>query len=188
MNKKVLWITRTALLLALVIVAQFIGKMLPAGAVVLGPMSVNQLITGSLVNMVLAIAVLTVGVLSAVTVGVLSSVLATLIGVGPIFPIITPAIAAGNIIIATVIWAVIKLGKKPDSKAMQLLGIIAGAALKCAFLWVTVPALFRFIPEIKEKQAQTLSIMFSYPQLITGIIGGLLALAVYPALKKALSK
>ena len=39
--------------IALIIVAQLLGKLFPAGAVIVGPFSVNQLITGSLVNCVL---------------------------------------------------------------------------------------------------------------------------------------
>ena len=44
------WITRTALGVALVVVAQLLGKVIPAGAVIAGPFSVTQLVTGSLVN------------------------------------------------------------------------------------------------------------------------------------------
>ena len=44
------WVTRTALGVALVVVAQLLGKVIPAGAVIAGPFSVTQLVTGSLVN------------------------------------------------------------------------------------------------------------------------------------------
>ena len=47
------FLARTAIGVALVILAQLIGKMLPAGAVIAGPFSLTQLITGSLVNCVL---------------------------------------------------------------------------------------------------------------------------------------
>ena len=47
------WITRTALGVALVVVAQLLGKVIPAGAAIAGPFSVTQLVTGSLVNCVL---------------------------------------------------------------------------------------------------------------------------------------
>lgn len=45
-DEKVKWITRTALCTALVLLAQIVGRMLPAGAVIAGPFSINQLVTG----------------------------------------------------------------------------------------------------------------------------------------------
>ncbi len=183
MNTKT--ITRTGLAVALVIVAQFIGKMVPAGAVIFGPFSTNQLITGSLVNLILIVSGAAIGLWPGVTVGVLSAILATLLGVGPIFPLITPAIAVGNALIVLVTWLFFRKSAKPGYTATNLAGVVSGAAVKCAFLWITVPMLFQFIPEIKPPQIAALSIMFSWPQAITGVVGGLLALAVLPALKKA---
>ena len=90
------WITRTALGVALVVVAQLLGKVIPAGAVIAGPFSVTQLVTGSLVNCVLFVFTATTGIWSGVAIGILSSVLATLIGIGPAIPAVTPVIACGN--------------------------------------------------------------------------------------------
>ena len=80
------WVTRTALGVALVVVAQLLGKVIPAGAVITGPFSVTQLVTGSLVNCVLFVFTATTGIWSGVAIGILSSVLATLIGIGPAVP------------------------------------------------------------------------------------------------------
>ena len=83
-DHKIKWITRTALCTALVLLAQMIGKLLPAGAVIAGPFSLNQLITGSLVNLVLILAAASAGVWSGVTCGVISSILAALLGMTPV--------------------------------------------------------------------------------------------------------
>ncbi len=181
MNTSTKTLTRTGLAVALIVAAQFIGKLLPAGAVLFGPFSVNQLVTGSLVNLILILSALVIGLWPAAAVGVLSSILASIIGVGPIFPIITPAIAVGNCIIVA---AAAFLSKKDG--VLKLPAVAVGAAAKCAFLWATVPFLFRFIPEIKPPQAQMLSVMFSWPQFITAAVGGVLAMLIVPALKKAL--
>ena len=69
------WVTRTALGVALVVVAQLLGKVIPAGAVIAGPFSVTQLVTGSLVNCVLFVFTATTGIWSGVAIGILSSVL-----------------------------------------------------------------------------------------------------------------
>lgn len=183
------WVTRTGLLLALIVVAQVIGKMIPPMAVIFGPFNVSQLITGSLVNLILIISTVTVGLWSGIAVGVLSSILATLLGIGPIFPIITPAIATGNVILVIIIHFFFKAASaKQNGKPIQIGGIVTAAIVKCGFLWVTVPALFQLIPEIKPPQAKMLTIMFSWPQGVTAIVGGILALLVLPAVKKALDR
>lgn len=190
-NKSTLWIARTGLMLALLVVAQFIGsKLIPAGAVVLGPMSITQLITGSLVNMILILTAAVVGLWSGVAVGVLSAVLALVLGIQG-QAIITPAVALGNVVIVLVTWVFFSLAAKKDQKPYGVLGIagiVVGAAAKCVFLWLSVPALLTLVPEIKPQVAEKLSMMFSYPQFVTALIGGALALAVIPAVKKVASK
>lgn len=190
-NKSTLWIARTGLMLALLVVAQFIGsKLIPAGAVVLGPMSITQLITGSLVNMILILTAAVVGLWSGVAVGVLSAVLALVLGIQG-QAIITPAVALGNVVIVLVTWVFFSLAAKKGQKPFGVLGIagiVVGAAAKCVFLWLSVPALLTLVPEIKPQVAEKLSMMFSYPQFVTALIGGALALAVIPAVKKVASK
>ena len=62
MRKKVLWITETAVMLALLVTLQALTK--PMG----------QLVTGSCVNAVLAISVLLVGMSSGITIALISPV------------------------------------------------------------------------------------------------------------------
>ena len=174
-KKAVYFISRTAMGIALVILAQLIGKMLPAGAVIAGPFSVTQLVTGSLVNCVLFVFTAQVGILSGVCIGILSSVLASIIGIGPAVIAVVPLVAAGNCIIAIVYGLI--------GKHSRIGGTAAAAVLKCAFLWLTVPALLHAIGA-PEKQTAALSIMFSWPQGITALIGGALALVIVPRLKK----
>ena len=87
-------VTRTGLALALLVVLQFLSSM-ALGSL---PQLAKQLITGSLVNMMLALSVVFIGMWPGIAVGILSSVLATLLGIGPVFPVITPFIAASNAI------------------------------------------------------------------------------------------
>ena len=49
------WIAYTAMGLALVVVAQYLGSLIPDIAVIFGPFSVKQLITGTLVNCILLV-------------------------------------------------------------------------------------------------------------------------------------
>ncbi len=183
-NSRTNWLVKTAAGIALVIIAQFIGKMIPSIAVIFGPFSVSQLITGSLINFILFTMTMLVDAKSGVTIGILSSVLATIIGVGPIFPIITPAIALANAILVIIF---ILLYNK-EIKPMKYIAITGAAIAKFAFLSVTVPFILQYIPDIKEVQITMLKVMFSWPQLITAVCGGLLSGICYPLIQKGVNK
>ena len=90
--KKTLWMTQTAVLTAMLVLLQSITK---AG---------GQLVTGSCVNAVLAIAVLFSGLWSGVTVAVISPFLAFLLGIGPQLLPIVPAIAVGNVVYVLLLY------------------------------------------------------------------------------------
>lgn len=176
------WVTRTALGVALVVVAQLLGKAIPAGAAIVGPFSATQLVTGSLVNCVLFVFTATTGIWSGVAIGILSSVLATLIGIGPAIPAVTPVIACGNAVLAVVFGL---LHGKAWSFPRWAAAAVAAAAVKCAFLWICVPFVLGLLSGVAEQQVKALSIMFSWPQGLTALIGGVLAMLVLPRLRKS---
>ena len=89
MKNKILWITRTAVMLALLVVVQYVTSFIPK--------PVQQYVTGSCVNAVLAVAVLMSGFWSGTAVAVVSPFVAFLFGIGPQLLPIVPAIAAGNL-------------------------------------------------------------------------------------------
>ncbi len=176
------FVTRTALGVALVLLAQVIGKLLPAGAVIAGPFSLTQLVTGSLVNCVLFVFSAQAGLLSGVIIGILSSALAFLVGIGPVFPAITPVIACGNALLVIVFC--LACGKAADKLRTAGSAVLA-AVLKCGFLWLAVPAVLRMLGNVPQKQMAALSIMFSWPQGLTALLGATLALIILPRLRKA---
>ena len=99
MNKKVRWITETAVMLALLVALQALTK------------GFGQFVTGSCVNAVLAVTVLTAGLGSGIVVAVLSPVLAYLLGIAPQI-LVLPAIMAGN----TVFVVLLRLIAGTDSR------------------------------------------------------------------------
>ena len=91
MKKKILWITESAVMLALLVTLQTITK--PAG----------QLVTGSCVNACLAIAVLVGGLSCGLTVAFFSPMVAFFLGIAP--QILTvPAIVVGNMVYVTILY------------------------------------------------------------------------------------
>lgn len=168
MNTKV--VTRTAILIALLIALQYATA------------SLGQFVTGSCVNLVLAVAALFVGLWGGIVVAAVSPFFAFFLGVGPKLIAVVPFIALGNIVYVLVLAL---LGKKLDKLPQSLLAVAAAAVCKFLTLYLVVVKLALPMPGLPEKQAAAMSVMFSWPQLVTAAIGGVLALLVVPQVKKA---
>lgn len=167
-DKKIKWIAQTAMLTALLLVLQFVTK--PLG----------QIVTGSCVNAVLAVSALAAGLWSGMAVAVISPLFAFILGIGPqLFPI-TPAIAAGNCMLVLLLCALYKEGRSVRCISAWLIASIG----KFAALYMLVVQLLCKVLELKEKQIATFTTMFSWPQLITALIGCGLALIIVPRIKK----
>ena len=176
MNRKTLWITQTAVIMALLIVVQAITASLG-----------NTIITGSLVNLMLIIGVMVGGLTSGLTIALLSPVFAKLFGIGPLWTLIL-FIALGN---AALVLCWHFLGKQRFAAPVVVSGAttVVAAAVKFIVLYVgvvliAVPVLLK----LPNPQAGVISAMFSFPQLLTALIGGVLSMIVMPLVKKAITQ
>ena len=181
MNKKIRWITETAVMLALLISLQAITK--PMG----------QLVTGSCVNAILAVATLVAGLSSGLTIALISPVLAFLLGIAP--QILTvPAIMIGNSIYVVLLSAL--ADKSGKNLIKQVIAWLVAAAAKFAALYAVVVWLICGVLSenllasgmLKAPMLKALPATFSWPQLVTALIGGAVALLIVPVLRKALKK
>ncbi len=181
MNKRIRWITETAVMLALLVTLQSLTK--PMG----------QLVTGSCVNAILAVSALVGGLSSGITVALISPVLAFLLGIAP--QVLTvPAIMAGN----TVYVILLSLLADPTGKKLvkQAIAWVIAAAAKFVTLYAIVVGLICGVLSeslmasgmLKAPMLQALPATFSWPQLITALIGGAVALLIMPVLRKALHR
>lgn len=179
MKKKILWVTRTAVVLALLVTVQVLTK--PFG----------QLVTGSCVNLVLALSVLLAGLPTGLTVAIVSPVLAFVLGIAP--QILTvPAIMAGNSVYVLLLWLLI--GRSKNGLTGQILGVAVASLAKFAVLYGVVAGLVCGVLAeqllstglLKAPMLQLLPVTFSWPQLITALVGGALAMTAYRVLKKAI--
>lgn len=174
-KNQLLIITNTALVLALLLTIQFMTR------------SFGQFVTGSLVNLLLLVAVLVVDFKSGLFIGAVSPFLANLLGIGPAFIQIVFFVSLANIIFICVAWTLVRKTIESSKRLINnVLGLFVAACLKTAFLWVIlVNFALPFIPGINEKQLMLISLSFSWPQLITSLGGSLLAILIIPALIKA---
>ena len=169
MKKRTLWITKTAMLSALLIILQAATR------------SFSQLITGSCVNAVLALSALTVGISGGILIAVISPFVAFLLGIGPQLIPIVPAIAAGNAVFVVVLWALTHNHVK--EKKWSLSAWCLSAVCKFLTLYIIVVQLLCRILPLADAQIAVFSAMFSWPQLFTALIGGAVALLAAPRLR-----
>ena len=181
MSKKIRWITETAVMLALLVCLQALTK------------PIGQLVTGSCVNAILAVSALVGGLSSGLVVALCSPVLAFLLGIAP--QILTvPAIMAGNSVF--VILLSVLADKTGKNMIKQMIAWIVAAAAKFAALYAIVVLLICGVLSenllaagvLKAPMLNALPATFSWPQLITALIGGAVALSITPVLRKALHK
>lgn len=174
MNKKIRWITETAVLIALLVILQTATK---AG---------GQFVTGSCVNGVLTVAALMGGLWCGVTVALVSPFAAFLLGIGPQLLPVVPAIAVGNVVFVVVLY--LAAGKGSPAIWRKAIAWLAAAVCKFAGLYLLVVQVLCRVLTLPEKQVATLTVMFSWPQLVTALIGGGIALLLTPVLRKALHR
>ncbi len=177
-QSRIRWITQTAILLAMLIVLQAATK------------SFGQLVTGSCVNTVLAVAALFAGLWSGMVIALVSPMLAFLLGIAP-QAVTVPAIMVGNTIFVVALHFL-------SGKAIwrKLLAWLVAAVAKFASLyglvvWLICGLLSQELLEaglLKAPMLNMLPTMFSLPQLFTALIGGGLAMVVVPVLQKAFKK
>jgi riboflavin transporter len=150
-----------AILLALLIIMPFLIHL--------------QWLTGPTVNAALFIATVILGPGRAILLGLMPSTVALSAGLLPfaLAPMV-PFIMLGNVIMILIFHFLYKKN--------YFLGLSVAAFLKFAFLHQTVTWLMsRFLA---NKLVATLSVMMSWPQFVTAIIGGLAAYAFLKQIKK----
>ena len=191
MKRKIRWITETAVMLAMLIALQWLGSQIPEP-------TIKQLITGSLVNCILAVTVLVAGRNSGITVALISPIFACLFKIAPVL-IAAPVIMVGNVCYVLLlslflhksimpVWktsVVLAVASASKFVALYLLGVkLAGGVLFQALNGQT----FAGMAVMNPKVLMQITNMFAWPQLFTALIGGGVALLIVPVLRKALRR
>ncbi|MCL2672483.1 MAG: hypothetical protein FWF10_10700 [Clostridiales bacterium] len=195
MKKKILRITETAVLLALLVTLQWgLSALIPEP-------TTKQFVVGSAVNLILAVSVLVGGLWSGVFVALLSPLFAFLVGVIPGMQLpILPAICLGNLVYVLGMHFLIRKplrNKGLWNTTKSIGGLIITAAAKFALLYFAVTKLIAALwtsnagwnlAGVPPAMPAPLIAAMSWPQLVTALIGGALALVVAPLLWKALKR
>jgi hypothetical protein len=154
-----------ALFLAIALIFQNIRLVLPL------PGPITMFLIGSLLNMTLILAVCYTGVMPTSVIGILLPIVAFMQGQLAI-PFMIPIVAVGNIIY------VLLCRRFWRKKFVWLAPFIKTAVLYVGCLWVI------HMLQLPEKTAAILSFMMSWPQIITGLLGIILARIMLKKLPK----
>lgn len=145
------------------------------GVAVIVPMFHNQLATGPIINALLFIAAIMLGVEKALFICLIPSVVAMSVGLLPIVlaPMV-PFIMISNVLMVLV-FNILK-------DRNYWVGIIASSFLKFVFLYSSSFLVINLV--IRKELASNISLMMSWPQLLTALAGGVLAFIFLKIIKK----
>lgn len=145
------------------------------GISIVAPLFHFQPITGPIVNACLFIATAILGVQAGIMLGLLPSLVALSVGTlpTPLAPMV-PFIMASN--------AIMVVAFSYFKQKHFAVGVISASILKFLFLFSTSYIVIHLIAQ--KPIAQKASVMMSWPQLTTALLGGLLAFAFLQIYKK----
>lgn len=177
-------LAQTALLLAVCIVSQYFKN-------------ISVYITGPVVNTTIIIAVLAAGLWSGILISIIAPVTAFFFTGSPVMaaiPLMFPVIMIGNAILAVSAWY---FQEKQSFKWHLPAGLLAGSVLKAIFMGLIVNMVILPLfgnnvaarlpkPETLPRVLAAARVTFSVTQLITALMGSMLAYVIWIPLKKYL--
>ena len=134
--------------------------------VTVAPLIKQQFVVGPIVNATLFISAATLGTAGAIMVGLVPSVISISVGLLPavLAPVI-PFIMISNAILVLV-FGIFK-------KRNFFLGVVVASVVKYLFLYATSSIVISLL--LKKEVAASVTQMMSWPQLLTALIGGVIA-------------
>ena len=176
-SKKTTSIAKIGIMLALTLTLQYITGL--AGI---------QLLTGSIVNMMLLISLLVSGLIGGLVVGLISPFVGFLLGLSGNI-LLTPFIGISNAIFITLFAVMVKIFQEKYGKLDNLVGwikqitaLVIASTAKFIFLFFVTLKLI--LPLIMDKVPPILATTFGITQIFTAMIGGVLAIILSMLLEK----
>ena len=179
MSKKALSLTQTAVLLALIVVIEYL---------MVGPQYI--LIKGSIVNLILVVATLLIGLPAGILISIFTPLLAVVTG-HLAMPVLAPVVALGNLVFVILWWLIVRHVKESKSLISYIVATVVSSLAKFTFLylavaWYILPVVLKGLVAKKPPIKVALLAQFGMPQLITAVIGGVIAMLILPRLAKAI--
>lgn len=144
------------------------------GAATIVPLFHQQMITGPIVNATLFVAAMLLGNQMGIFVGLIPSVIA--LSVGLLSPVLAPMVPYIMISNAILILTFNFLRNKNFWLAVGMASL-----MKFLFLFSTSSLVMNLL--LKKEMADSVAIMMSWPQLVTALVGGIIAWAFFKKFK-----
>lgn len=160
METKAIVSVKTSIAIKLAIFAGFLGIS------IIAPFFKQQLVTGPIVNAVLFLSTAVLGIGAGVLIGFLPSMVSAFAGLlpMPLLPMI-PYIIMSNAILVLIFGFLLKKN--------FWLGVVSASFIKFLFLFLSSSFVINFF--IKKALPAKIVAMMTWPQLITALIGGVIA-------------
>lgn len=160
----------------LLIALQFVSFLAIA---IVAPLLNQQIVSGSIVNATLFISAVTLGTPAAIMIGMVPSIYALSGGLLPMVlaPMIPFIIVGNTLLILIFSW----LYKKNN-----ILAMVSAGTIKFTFLFATSTVVINLL--LEKAVASQVALMMSWPQLLTALIGGVIALAFLRLINKGGNK
>lgn len=162
-------LTRTGLLLALTLVFQSLRFLIPL------PPWMSTFLIGSLVNAALLVALQALGMRSALLIACVTPVVAWLQQLLPL-PVFILPVAVGN---SLYIWLFFRLRRAGP----EWLAVGSAALGKAAFFFLAFRGLLSML-ELPPALSAAILFVMGWPQLVTGLIGGFIAIYAWRRLER----
>jgi hypothetical protein len=162
-------LTRTGLLLALTLVFQSLRFLIPL------PPWMSTFVIGSLVNAALLVALQALGMRSALLIACVTPVVAWLQQLLPL-PVFILPVAVGN---SLYIWLFSRLRRAGPA----WLAVGSAALGKAAFFFLAFRGLLSML-ELPPALSTAILFVMGWPQLVTGLVGGFIAIYAWRRLEK----
>ncbi len=162
-------LTRTGLLLALTLVFQSLRFLIPL------PPWMSTFLIGSLVNAALLVALQALGMRSALLIACVTPVVAWLQQLLPL-PVFILPVAVGN---SLYIWLFSRLRRAGP----EWLAVGSAALGKAAFFFLAFRGLLSVL-ELPPALSTAILFVMGWPQLVTGLVGGFIAIYAWRRLEK----
>ncbi|MDD6222511.1 MAG: ECF transporter S component [Lachnospiraceae bacterium] len=178
MKTNVKKLTIAALMLAVCIASMFLKN-------------TSVFITGPIVNTCLMLTAISCGLGYGLILSAVTPVLSFFITGSPVIaaiPLMMVMIAIGNAILVFFVWlCAVRLHRPKNRNVRIVAGGVIGSCVKAAFMWASIShwLLPMYLPEKLQKMLPVLQAQFSTTQLITALIGTVLTVIIWQALKRA---
>lgn len=180
MNDKTKKLVYAAALLAICIISQFLKNL-------------SVFITGPIINACLIICVMTAGFQYSIILSIITPITAAIITGNPLMkmvPAVLPFIALGNVVIVVCVYFLKDKIKKPLGFPVSM---VIGSLLKALVMWLTLSLWIipTMVPGVAPKLVDKIPVFqntFSMVQLITALIGSVLAYIVWIPVRKTIEK